>query len=402
MSENSGRRRPLPVAAPLFDGNERAYVLECVESTWVSSIGPFIARFEQEFAGYCGVTHGIACSNGTTALHLALLGLGIGPGDEVIVPSLSYVATANAVRHCGAEPVFVDSDQVTWNLDPTLLDPLVTERTKAIIVVHLYGRPAPMDAVNAFARRHGLRVIEDAAEAHGAAYRGRRVGSLADVAAFSFFGNKIITCGEGGMVLTDDDEIAARVRQLKGQGQDPQRRYWFPIVGYNYRMTNVQAAIGLAQLERLDAFLHARAEIARWYRECLVETAAVVLPAPATDDETPVNWLFSVVLRVESAQAREAVMTKLRQQGIDTRPFFPAIHQLPPYVSFRGPADPSVAEWLGSRGVSLPTWVGMTREDVERAGDALRTAVKTMAPKLPTEARSDAPHELRSVGARVR
>ena len=235
----------IPVSAPTLAGNEKRYVMDCLESNWISARGKYVEQFEAAFAEFCGVRHGVSCTNGTVALHLALLALGIGPGDEVIVPTLTFVATANAVRYCGATPVFVDCEPETWNIDPGLIESRITPKTKAIIVVHLYGHPVDMDAVMSLADRHGLFVVEDAAEAHGAIYRGRMVGSIGHIATFSFFGNKVISTGEGGMVTTDDAELARIVRLLKEQGMDPKRRYWYPVVGYNYRMTNVTAAIGL-------------------------------------------------------------------------------------------------------------------------------------------------------------
>ena len=238
----------IPVAAPSLEGNEKKYVMDCLESTWISSTGEYVDRFEGAFAEFCGVKHAVSCSNGTTALHLTLLALGVGPGDEVIVPTLTFVATANSVVYCGGRPVFVDVQADTWNIDPALIEAKITSRTKGIIVVHLFGLSVDMDPVLSLARRRGLFVIEDAAQAHGAEYKKKRVGSLADVATFSFFGNKIITTGEGGMVVTDDASIANKVELLKNHGMDPNRRYWHPIIGYNYRMTNVAAAIGLAQI----------------------------------------------------------------------------------------------------------------------------------------------------------
>lgn len=361
----------IPVSAPALLGNERRYVDECIDSTWISSIGSFIGRFEREFAGYCEVEHAVSCVNGTVALHLALLGLGIGPGDEVLVPSLTYVATANAVRYCGAEPVFVDSDPSTWNLDPADLRRKVTPRCRAVIAVHLYGRPAAMDEILAVAGEHGLRVVEDCAESIGAFYGGRPTGSLGDVAAFSFFGNKVITCGEGGMVLTRDAALGRTIRQLKGQGQDFERRYWFPVVGYNYRMTNIQAALGLAQLERIGDYLAARDEIASWYREELAGHPGLRLAAADGPAERSVCWLWSVVLETADPELRDEVMVRLRAAEIDSRPFFYPCHILPPYAG-AGAVCPE-AEWLGARGLSLPTWVGLRREQVQRVcGELLR------------------------------
>jgi perosamine synthetase len=365
----------MPVAAPTLAGNEKLYVNECLDTTWISSIGRFIDLFETQFAQYCDTTNAISCSNGTVALHLALLGLGIGPGDEVLVPSLTYIASVNAIRYCGAEPVFIDSQVSTWNIDPADLLRKITPRTKAIIAVHLYGRPAPMNEIMRIAARHGLKVVEDAAEAVGATYYGQPVGSLGDVAAFSFFGNKIITCGEGGMVLTNDSALAAGIRQLKGQGQDPNRRYWFPIVGYNYRMTNIQAALGLAQLEEIETHLESRDALARWYRSELLGLSGITF-AEQREYERNVCWLFSVVLSGRAGLFRDRVIEGLAEAGIETRPFFYPCHILPPYISSPGGNSCFNAEWLGARGISLPTWVGMTREHVRRVTSALAKAVE--------------------------
>jgi perosamine synthetase len=285
----------IPVAAPVLGGNEKTYVLDCLDSTWISSSGKYLDRFEAAFAEFCGVSDAIACSNGTTALHLALLGLDLGPGDEVIVPTLTFVATANAVTYCGARPVFVDVDPETWTIDPATVEAKITPRTKGIIVVHLFGHPADMDAIGAIARRHGLFVLEDAAQAHGAEYRGRRTGSLSELATFSFFGNKIVTTGEGGMVTTSDRSLATRMRMLRTHGMDPSRRYWHPVIGYNYRMTNMAAAIGLAQLERVQWQLDRRHELAAWYREELAHTDVLSLQAEK-DWGRHVWWMFSVLV----------------------------------------------------------------------------------------------------------
>jgi perosamine synthetase len=365
----------IPVSAPVLSGNEKRYVNECLDSTWISSIGKFIDRFETEFAAYCQTSHAISCCNGTVALHLALLGLGIGPGDEVLVPSLTYVASANAVRYCGAEPVFVDSDVHTWNLDADDLIRKITPRTKAIMAVHLYGKPAPMREITDIAKRHGLKVVEDAAEAIGARYYDQPVGSLGDVAAFSFFGNKVITCGEGGMVLTNNKELAAKIRQLKGQGQDPQRRYWFPVVGYNYRMTNIQAALGLAQLEQINEYLAARDEIDHWYRTELQEIPGIRLSV-LREYERNICWLFSIVLPDHDEEGRDRVMTNLRELGIDNRPFFYPCHIMPPYAGLPGSENCENAEWLGARGLSLPTWTGLTRMQVQHISTSLIQVLK--------------------------
>lgn len=372
MQKESDQPRFLPVSEPLLAGNEKKYVNECLDEGWVSSNGKFIARFEDEFARFCGVKHALSCCNGTVALHLALLALGIGPGDEVIVPTVTFVATANAVHYVGATPVFAESERYTWNLDPADVERKITRRTRAIIPVHLYGLPCEMDAIHALARKHGLHVVEDAAEAHGGEYRGRRAGSLGDVATFSFYGNKNLTTGEGGMCLTDDDELAAKIRLLKGQGMDPQRRYWFVLVGYNYRMTNIEAALGLAQLERADSLLGRRREVFGWYRELLGSHHALELQ-PELPHTRHACWMFTVL--VPSDRERDAVAAALLGERIETRPVFPCMHLLPPYQHLAPAGSLPVAEEISRRGLNLPTSPTLTRADVERVCDALRRAL---------------------------
>ncbi len=356
------------VAAPDLSGNEKAYVAECLETTWISSAGKFIAQFESEFAELCGAKHAIATNNGTTALHLALVAAGIGRGDEVIVPVLTYIASANAVRYCGAEPVFVDVEPDTMNLDPRAVEAAITPRTRAIMPVDLYGNPADLPAVRAIAEAHGLLVIQDAAEAHGAEVGGRRVGSLAHATSFSFFGNKIVTTGEGGAVTTDDDALAARLRLLRGQGMDPERRYWFPEVGFNYRMTNVAAAIGVAQLERFEQMLAARDVLSTTYDEALAALSGVTLPVQRPGTRR-VNWMYTVTLDGLTAEQRDEVIRSLHADGIETRPVFHPLHHLPPYREADGLYP--VAERLGATGISLPTHLGVTAADVALIAERL-------------------------------
>jgi len=354
----------------VLTGNEKAYVIDCLESTWISSTGKYIERFEVAFADFCGASHAISCCNGTTALHLALLALGVGPGDEVLVPTLTFVATANAVTYCGGRPIFVDSEPETWNIDPALLEARITPRTKGIIAVHLGGHPADMDAILSIARRHGLFVIEDAAQAHGAEYKGARVGSLGDIAAFSFFGNKIITTGEGGMVVTNDATLANQIRCLKAHGMDPNRRYWHPIIGYNYRMTNVAAAIGLAQLERVEWQLQRHLEVASWYREYLRGAPGMTWQLEK-EWARHIWWMFTIVLEDGIPLSREEVMAHLQGRGIETRSVVYPLHTLPPYrASSQGDNFP-VAERIARRGINLPTWAGLTREEVSYICDNL-------------------------------
>ncbi|MCM3874662.1 MAG: DegT/DnrJ/EryC1/StrS family aminotransferase [Pyrinomonadaceae bacterium] len=368
-------KRFIPLATPLLTGNEKAYVVDCIESSWISSCGKYVEKFERAFADFCGVRHAVSCSSGTAALHVALLALGVGPGDEVIVPTLTFVSTANAVTYCGARPRFVDIEPDTWTLDPGRVEAKITARTKAIVPVHLYGYVANMDDITEIARRHNLFVVEDAAEAHGAEFRDRRVGSLSDVAAFSFYGNKIIACGEGGMMATDSERLARYMAQLRGQGVDSKKRYWFPIVGYNYRMPNLTAAVGLAQLERIDWHLNRRREVASWYTDSLRDVPGIAWQVPK-DGRGNVDWLFTITLSEPIRVTRDDVIDRLSQHGVETRPVFHPMHTLPPYREM-GQEDGEfpVAEQVARSGLSLPTWAGLQREDVVYVCDALRECI---------------------------
>lgn len=357
-------RYKIPVAGTTLNGNEKIYVNDCLETGWISSAGKYVGLFEESFAEFCGVRHAVACCNGTVALHLALASLGVTAGDEIIVPTLTFVATPNAVTYCGATPVFVDSEAETWNLSPAEVEAKITPRTKAIIAVHLYGHPAQMSELKEIARRHKLFLIEDAAEAHGALCDGQKIGSIGDVAAFSFYANKIITTGEGGMVVTNDDALAEKIRLLRGQGMDPNRRYWHTVIGYNYRMMNLSAAIGLGQLETVENQLEARRKIASQYRARLQDTPGIVW-----QEEQPwashVNWMVSIVLQPEYWQNRDSVIETLAQHGIETRPVFYPAHTFPPYEHLAKDEEFPVAEYLSTHGISLPTWVGLREEDID-------------------------------------
>jgi perosamine synthetase len=362
----------IPVAQPHLGPREREYVLDCIDTGWISSVGKYIAAFEEKFASFCNVKHAIATNNGTTALHLALVGLGVKPGDEVLVPTVTYIATANAVRYCHATPVFVDVTRDTICIDPDQIEKKITPRTKGIIPVHLYGHPADMSAINEIAKRRGLWVLEDAAEAHGAELDRRRVGGLGTCAVFSFFGNKIVTTGEGGAVTTDDPNLAARLRLHRGQGMDPKRRYWFEVVGYNYRMTNIQAALGLAQLEGVEAALAARDQIARWYGEALEPLADHLILPQARPSARHVYWMYTVFLRTGDDRRRDAVMRSLDASGIETRPVFYPMHVMPPY---REKGHYPVADEWSPRGINLPTFQALTKEQVARIARSLRHAL---------------------------
>ncbi len=349
--------RRIPVAEPVLTGNELKYVSECITTNWISSQGPFVRRFESEFAARLGVPHALAVSNGTVALHLALAAFGVGPGDEVIVPDLTFAATINAVLYAGATPVIVDVDPSTWNMDPTAVAAAITPRTRAMIPVHLYGQPAEMDALMALAERHGLTVIEDAAEAAGASYKGRPCGAIGHAGTFSFFSNKLITTGEGGMIVLRDDAAADRARMLRDHGMDPARRYWHNEVGFNYRLTNMQAALGCAQLEKFDEFLARKLQIAEAYRKRLASIDGIQLPARLPQCVNS-YWAFSFIADMRRfGLTRDAFLARLAAAGIETRPLFYPLHEMPPYRAYaRGQEFPHATR-LSANGLSLPSAV---------------------------------------------
>lgn len=366
----------IPLAVPDLSGNEEMYVVDAIRSSWISSTGPFINRFEKEFAELCGTHAAVTVCNGTVALHLALLALDLRPGDEVLVPSLTYIATANAVRYVSAEPVFVDVDPQTWCIDPKLLEENITRRTKGIIAVHLYGHPADMDAINHIAAVHGLWVIEDAAEAHLAKYKGRTVGSLATLGTFSFYGNKIFTCGEGGAITVNDPHLEVRIRTLRGQGMDPNRRYYFPVTGYNFRLTNVACALLCAQLERREVIISRRRQIFTLYHEMLYDIPGIDLQ-PIADWAEPASWLFCITVDTDAfGRTRNTLMEMLASQGVETRPFFIGLHRMPPFRedSRRRGTNLPVTDRLSESGLNLPTYPGLPDKMIEYISHAIHGA----------------------------
>ncbi len=361
-------RERIPVYRPDLSGNERAYVLECMDTSWISSLGVFIGRFESAVAKLTGAPHAVAVCNGTVGLHLALHSLDIGPGDEVIVPTFTYIASVNTIAQTGATPVFADCRASDWLLDPADVERRITPRTKAILPVHLYGAACDMAAIMAIADRHGLKVVEDCAEALGTTIDGRHVGTFGDVGTFSFFGNKTVTTGEGGLVITGDDELAARLRMTKGQGQSLTRRYWHVILGFNYRMTNIAAAIGVAQMERVAPLLARKREIAALYRQ-LAAPLPVSFQVPA-DDVVTSDWLVSLLL--PATCDRDRLMADLDEQGIETRPVFYCAHSMPVFLSDE---HFPVAQDVSARGISLPSFPTLPDDDVVRVVDALGIAL---------------------------
>jgi len=360
----------IPIAIPNLSGNEKKYVNDCLDTTWISSNGKYINQFESAFASWIGSAHALACCNGTVALHLPLLALEIKEGDEVLVPTFTYIATANAVRYCGGTPVLVDCLPNTWNIDPADMERKITPRTKGVIPVHLYGNPCDMDAVMSIAKKHDLFVLEDAAECHGAEFAGKKAGTFGIAGVFSFFGNKIITTGEGGMVITDNDEMASRMRLFKGQGMDPSHRYWFLLTGYNYRMTNIEAAIGLAQLENIDDHIALRQRVAGWYQEFLGDLADVFSPQQITPGAKNVWWMYSLLLTEKAKISRDELMQALMDDGIETRPLFYPMHIMPAFHDEH--ANCPVAEDISARGINLPTHALLTRENVEFISSRLK------------------------------
>ena len=374
----------IPVARPDLGRPELRNVSQCVESGWISSAGAFVPRFEREFAEACEMRYAVAMNSGTGALHLALEASGIGPGDEVLVPAWTFVATANAVAHAGARPVFVDIDPDTWAIDPALAAGRISPRTKAIIAAHLFGQPADMIGLRRLARRAGLVLVEDASESFGAQVAGHPVGSLGDVACFSLFANKVPTTGDGGILVTKSLRLAQRARLLRDQGMG-RRRYWHSVIGYNYAMSNLQAAVGLGQLERIDELLARKAAIGRQYAEGLRDLPGIRLQTPPPGTR-PVCWLFPILLEpVAFGMSRRRLMGALSRCGIETRPFFPVLPSLPPYrIRTRFP----VAEKLASSGLALPSGPAITPAAIRYVIAALRRIQREARPPASSPSRS--------------
>lgn len=367
-------KTPVPVNEPLLDGNEEKYLVECIRTGWISSDGPFVGEFERQFAHRVGRAHGIAVSNGSVALDVALAALEIKPGDEVILPTFTIISCAAAIVRAGATPVLVDSDADTWNLDLNQLAARITPRTRAIMAVHIYGLPIDMAPLLELAQRHGLKVIEDAAQMHGQTCRGNPCGSFGDVSTFSFYANKHITTGEGGMLVTDDARVAERCRSFRNLCFQPERRFVHEELGWNFRMSNVQAAIGLAQLERLDEFVIRKRRMGALYQRLLGSVAGLKRPLPATEYADNIYWVFGVVLADELGLDAQQAMARLGRAGIGTRPFFYPMHQQPIFHRmglFHGERYP-VAERLAARGFYLPSGLALTQSQCEQAADAVQ------------------------------
>ena len=349
----------IPVYKPSLAGNEKKYVNDCIDSTWISSKGDYIARFENAFANLTEVNYAASVCNGTVALHVALVALGLGPGDEVIVPTLTYIASVNAIKYTGATPVFVDSLEDSWQIDPEDVKRKFTKNTKAIMAVHLYGHPCDMTTLKKLGEELGVFIIEDCAEAIGSRFEDKHVGGFGIVSAYSFFGNKTITTGEGGMVVTNNKTLHERVVHLKGQGLAKHREYWHDVIGYNYRMTNVCAAIGLAQIERAEEFINKKREIADQYKNRLSG-----LPLSLHKESSNVKhsyWMCSIIL--DDAEQRDLLRKALYSDGIETRPVFYPVHTMPIYSS-KFESHP-VAENIARRGINLPSWPDLSNSEIQ-------------------------------------
>ncbi len=362
----------IPVCEPKLGGKELDYVVDCIKTNWISSKGKYITEFENKFSKYCGAKYGIATSNGTTAIHLALASVGIGPGDEVIIPTFTMIATVNPVTYTCAKPVLVDSEPKTWNMDPAKIEEKITKRTKAIMVMHTYGHPCDMDPILKIAREHDLHVIEDAAEAHGAEYKGKRVGAIGNAGCFSFYANKILTTGEGGMVVTNDEKIAEMARLLRDQAFEP-KRFLHRYVGFNYRMTNIQAAIGVAQMEIIDESVATRRRNAALYNSLFDGVKGITKP-PEAKWAKNVYWMYTVLVEDSFGMSRDKLMEYLKGKGIDTRSAFYPIHSQPVYAAqYKGEKYP-VADEIGRKGINLPSGNTLTKDQIKQVVDTIISA----------------------------
>jgi perosamine synthetase len=364
----------IPVNEPLLDGNERKYLLECLDTGWISSEGPFIRQFEEGLAARVGRAHGVAVSNGSVALDAAVAALGIGAGDEVILPSFTIISCATAIVRAGATPVVVDCDPLTWNMNVHEVAARITPRTRAIMAVHIYGLPVDMDPLLALARQHGLKIIEDAAEMHGQTYKGRPCGGMGDISTFSFYANKNITTGEGGMILMNDDALAARCRSLRNLCFKPEQRFIHDELGWNLRMTNLQAALGVAQLERLDALVARRRRMGRRYDALLTGTPGIQLPVPANEHADNIYWVYPLVLDPSIRTDAAGIMKALGARGIGTRPFFWPMHEQPVLHRMGLLKDESlpVSERIARRGFYLPSGMALTDTQIDTCASTLK------------------------------
>lgn len=357
----------IPIYKPLIEEEEVEAVSNAVRSGWVSSKGEALQQFENEFSSYIGGRRGVSTSNGTTALHLALAALGVKKGDEVLVPDFTFVSPVNAVIYQNATPVLVDAEYETWGMDPDLIAKAVSKKTRAIIVAHMYGNSARIDEIKEIAENKGIYLIEDCAESVGAEYRGKKLGTRGIVSCFSFYGNKVITTGEGGMCLTDDTEIEERLRTFRDHGMKPERRYWHEVVGFNYRMTNMQAALGLAQLKKIDRIIARKRKIARIYQEHLSDKVEAQTDPP---NQKSVFWLYSLLSK--NSKIRQKIIDALQKGDIETRTFFYPVHSMPPYTDLplvKGGGG--VSDDISGRGINLPSYPSISDDDIIKISETI-------------------------------
>jgi perosamine synthetase len=365
----------IPVNQVLLDGNEKKYLNQCIESGWISSEGPFVRQFEEQFAARLGRKHGIAVANGSVALDAAVSALGLGPGDEVIMPTFTIISCAAAVLRAGAIPVLVDSDTATWNMQAKQVRARLTSRTKAILLVHIFGLPVDVDPILSLAAEHGIPILEDAAEMHGQTYKGRPCGAFGEISTFSFYPNKHVTTGEGGMILTDDDCLAEKCRSLRNLCFQSKKRFVHEDLGWNFRMSNLQAALGVAQLERLDEFVVRKRRMGNLYTRLLAGVPGIQLPLGKVDYAENIYWVYGLVLEDQVAFEAEEAMRRLRALGVDTRPFFWPMHEQPVLRRrglFAGESYP-VAERLARRGFYLPSGMGISEAQIEQVAGCVRS-----------------------------
>tara|TARA_Y100001968_G_scaffold330653_1_gene383110 strand:+ start:1042 stop:2472 length:1431 start_codon:yes stop_codon:yes gene_type:complete len=364
----------IPVLEPELCGNELIYIQDCLESNWISSQGKYVYQFEAMFSEIHHNLPAIAVSSGTTALHLSLVALGIGKGDEVIIPNVTFAACANAVIHAGAEPVLCEIDSTSWCLDINEANKLISNKTKAIMAVHLYGQVCDMNNLIELTKKNGLYLIEDCAESIGSSYNNQIAGTFGDASAFSFFGNKTISTGEGGMVLFKDKNIYSKAKILRDHGMSPDKRYWHEVVGFNYRITNLQAAIGVAQLERLDVIIKKKIEIARYYKKHLSGIKSIISKPRDIPNVVSSNWLYTIIL--EKSINRDSIIDELTKIGIETRPVFYPINSMKPYINFKSSKILINSHNLSNQGLSLPTSINLKEEDIIYICNSLSRVLK--------------------------
>jgi perosamine synthetase len=358
------RLHRIPIMEPLLDGNELAYITECIKTGWISSQGNYVKQFEKMFAEFCQMPYALAVSNGTVALHLALETLGIGKGDEVIVPDITFAASINAVIYTGATPVLVDITSDTWTMSLSSLEKAITKKTKAIMPVHLYGHPCQMDEIISLAKKHKLFIIEDCAEAIGSQYKDKPVGSLGDIAIFSFFGNKTITTGEGGMIVFRNNQLYEKANLLRDHGMSKQKKYWHEHIGYNYRMTNLQAAIGVAQMERAEKFIEKKRKLAERYNSILSAYKGIILPSEASWAKNS-YWLYTAIIDKKFGISRNELLSKLLKNGVETRPVFYPLHIMPPYKKYiRKNQNFENSIYVSENGISFPSSVTISETEI--------------------------------------